>query len=261
MESITRLLEIMKTLRDPIHGSPWDKEQDFSSIAPYTIAEAYEVADAVERNDMGDLCSELGDLLFQVVYHAQLADEKRYFSFEDIVTGVSDKLQQRYPHVFGDQKIKNAKAQSRVWEGLKAQERKKKSKEKFISIIEGVNLNMPSLSRAQKLQSRAATVGFDWNDIQSVFAKIQEEIEEFRGELSVHPDNSKVREELGDLLFTCVNLARHVDIDAEAALRSANHKFETRFRYIEDTLAGQNKGLEGTSLEEMEKLWEAAKTR
>ena len=261
MESIARLLEIMRTLRDPEQGCPWDKEQDFSSIAPCTIEEAYEVADAIERNDVADLCAELGDLLLQVVYHAQMANEKGYFSFEDIVTGINTKLLQRHPHVFGNQQIDSAKAQSRAWEGLKAQERKSKSGGKSTSVIDNVDLNMPSLSRAQKLQSRAATVGFDWNNIQSVFAKMEEEIVELRKELLVHPHNPKIREELGDLLFTCVNLARHMDIDAEAALRSANYKFESRFRYIEDTLAQQNKSLEETSLEEMDKLWEAAKTR
>jgi len=259
MESINRLLEIMKTLRDPEHGCPWDKEQGFSSIAPYTIEEAYEVADAIERNDMGDLCAELGDLLFQVVYHAQIAEEKGSFNFEDIVDGIIIKLLQRHPHVFGDKQIDNAKAQPRAWERFKVQEREIKLNGKYISVIDGVILNMPSLSRAQKIQSRAATVGFDWKDTQSVLEKVNEEITELRRELSDRPDKTRVMEELGDLLFTCVNLARHMDIDAEAALRSANYKFETRFRYIEDMLSEQNKRFEDVSLEELDKLWEAAK--
>ncbi len=261
MKSINRLLEIMRALRDPEHGCPWDKEQEFSSIAPYTIEEAYEVADAIERDNMGDLCAELGDLLFQVVYHAQIAEEKGCFSFEDIVTGIIVKLLQRHPHVFGDKQIDNAKAQSRAWERFKAQERESKSNGKFISVIDGVNLNIPSLSRAQKIQTRAATVGFDWKDAQPVLDKVNEEISEFRRELSDHPDKTKVMEELGDLLFTCVNLARHMDIDAESALRSAIYKFETRFHYIENMLTEQNKRFEDISQEEMDELWEAAKTR
>jgi nucleoside triphosphate diphosphatase len=258
MDTVETLMKIMAVLRDPDKGCPWDLEQDFSSIAPYTIEEAYEVADAIERSDMDSLCSELGDLFFQVIYHAQLAEERGYFRFEDVVRGVNTKLLRRHPHVFGDQQVKDAKTQSRIWEKQKAVERQPE-KDGKTGVIDGVSLNMPALRRAQKLQSRAATVGFDWNDPRLVLDKIVEEIAELKNEISGNMDKNSTREELGDLLFACVNLARHMDIDAEAALRSTNHKFETRFRYIETALAAQNRTLGEATLEEMDRLWEAAK--
>ncbi len=260
MNSMDKLLEIMTTLRDPVKGCPWDWEQDFDSIAPYTIEEAYEVADAIDRKDMQSLRGELGDLLFQVVYHAQLAAEKHCFEFNDVVEGINKKLLQRHPHVFGDETIDNAKAQSQAWEQRKFQERRAVAQDSFVSILAGISLNLPALGRAQKLQLRAAHAGFDWNNIQDVMLKIEEELQELTSELSDPPDQMRLQDELGDLLFSCVNLARHMNIDAESALRAANRKFEQRFRYIEETLHAQYRSLEDTSLKEMDKLWEESKT-
>ncbi len=261
MTQLHKLLDIMQALRDPKLGCPWDKQQDFASIAPYTVEEAYEVADAIERNDMQDLCSELGDLLFQVVYHTQMANEQGLFNFEQVVQGINEKLLDRHPHVFADQAIDDAKAQSRAWEGFKAKERKEKAEAvgETHSVLEGIALNMPALSRAQKLQTRAANVGFDWDEIAPVFAKINEEIVEIQQAIGSEEKQEKFSEELGDLLFACVNLARHLEIDAESALRVANRKFETRFEYIERRLAEQNKSPERVSLQEMDSLWEEAK--
>ena len=257
---MTRLVEIMRTLRDPEKGCPWDREQDFSSIAPYTIEESYEVADAIERDDMKGLCSELGDLLFQVVYHAQLAAEKGHFTFIDVVNTINSKLLERHPHVFGDAKIESASEQSLAWEKLKARERAGNSKENTVtSILEQISLNLPALSRAQKLQSRAAVAGFDWTDIRDVKAKIEEELKELEAELSGIQNKTKIQEEMGDILFACVNLSRHLSIDAESTLRSANRKFENRFRYIEEQLKKQDKTVEQATLDEMETLWQEAK--
>jgi MazG family protein len=261
MHSIDELLEIMATLRDPVKGCPWDREQDFSSIAPYTIEEAYEVADAIERNDMQALCGELGDLLFQVVYHAQLASEKGDFQFKDVVESINAKLLKRHPHVFGNENIESAKAQSQAWEKHKLQERQAATEDHFISILAGININLPALSRAQKLQSRAAHAGFDWNNIRDVMAKIEEELQELKNEIVEHSKQNRLQDELGDLLFSCVNLARHLEIDAESALRGANRKFDQRFRYIEEELHTQQRSLEEVTLEEMDKLWEESKTR
>jgi MazG family protein len=260
MNSMDKLLEIMTTLRDPVKGCPWDREQDFSSIAPYTIEEAYEVADAIDRNDMQSLRGELGDLLFQVVYHAQLAAEKNCFEFNDVVEGINKKLQQRHPHVFGNETVDNAKAQSQAWEQQKLQERRAAAQDAFVSILAGISLNLPALGRAQKIQLRAAHAGFDWNNIRDVMLKIEEEIKELTSELSGLTDPMRLQDELGDLLFSCVNLARHMDIDAESALRAANRKFEQRFRYIEESLHAQHRSLEDASLEEMDRLWEESKS-
>jgi len=259
MNAMDKLLEIMSTLRDPVKGCPWDREQDFSSIAPYTIEEAYEVADAIDRNDMQSLRGELGDLLFQVVYHAQLAAEKNCFEFKDVVEGINRKLQQRHPHVFGNETIENAKAQSQAWEQQKLQERRLAAQDVFVSILAGISLNLPALGRAQKLQLRAAHAGFDWHNIQDVMLKVEEELQELTSEMSGKNDPMRLREELGDLLFSCVNLARHMEIDAESALRTANRKFEQRFRYVEENLQAQQRSLEDASLEEKDKLWDESK--
>jgi len=261
MNSIDKLLEIMTTLRDPVKGCPWDREQDFSSIAPYTIEEAYEVADAIDRNDMNSLRGELGDLLFQVVYHAQLASEKGDFQFKDVVESINAKLLKRHPHVFGNEKIESAKTQSQAWEKHKLQERKAAAQDSFASLLAGISTNLPALSRAQKIQSRAAHAGFDWNNIRDVMAKIEEEILELKNELVEQSNQDRLQDELGDLLFSCVNLARHLEIDAESALRGANRKFEKRFRFIEEKLQAQQRTLEEATLEEMDKLWEESKTR
>jgi ATP diphosphatase len=259
MNSINELLAIMAALRDPETGCPWDREQDFSSIAPYTIEEAYEVADAIERKDMVSLCGELGDLLFQVVYHAQLAAEKGYFEFRDVVESIKTKLLQRHPHVFGNEVIESAKAQSQAWEQHKLVERQAAAEDAFISILAGISNNLPALSRAQKLQARAAHAGFDWNNIQDVVARIEEELLELKDEIREQSDRQRLQDETGDLLFSCVNLARHLEIDAESALRGCNRKFERRFRYIEEKLRARKQCLEEATTEEMDELWEESK--
>lgn len=257
MESVVKLLEIMSELRDPDTGCPWDREQDFKSIASYTLEEAYEVVDAIDRNDMQHLCVELGDLLFQVVYHAQMAREKGWFDFNDVVETINHKLLERHPHVFGNEKITNAREQSQVWEINKIREQR--GADGAAGILADISPNLPALARARKLQLRAATVGFDWSDVPAVQTKLAEEIQELSVEIARQDSKFKIEDELGDLLFSCVNLARHLGIDAESALRKANIKFENRFGYIEQKLARQGKSPEQASLEEMDKLWEEAK--
>jgi ATP diphosphatase len=262
MDQINKLLEIMKSLRDPENGCPWDLEQNFSTIAPYTLEEAYEVADAISRDDMNDLCSELGDLLFQVIYHSQLADEQDAFNFEDVTSKINEKLIRRHPHVFGESKITDAKAQSISWEVIKRQERSEAKADTVHDngLLGGINKAMPALARAQKLQNRAATVGFDWSDIQAVLDKIKEEFDEVEAEINSEPrDTKKIEDEIGDLIFSCVNLARHFQIDSESALRKTNEKFETRFAFIESSLAEQGSDLSQATLEIMDELWNESK--
>jgi ATP diphosphatase len=267
MEQMNQLLEIMKSLRDPDSGCPWDVEQKFSTIAPYTIEEAYEVADAIARDDMDGLCSELGDLLFQVVYHSQLADEQGFFNFSEVTEKINKKMIRRHPHVFADSEITDAKAQSIAWEAIKTQERLnnqgKEGQDEVLQqekLLDGINQAMPSLARAQKLQDRAATVGFDWNETRAVVDKIKEELMEVEEEINSETRNEqKIEDEIGDLLFACVNLARHFKIDSEAAVRKTNKKFERRFAYIEESLRDQGKGLRDATLEIMDKLWDEAK--
>ena len=259
---MNQLLEIMKSLRNPDSGCPWDIEQKFSTIAPYTVEEAYEVADAIARDDMGELCSELGDLLFQVVYHSQMADEKGLFNFRDVTENINEKLIRRHPHVFGDSEIADAAAQSMAWEVIKKQERSEKQGKAGLEqgLLSGINQAMPALARAQKLQSRAATVGFDWNETQTVLDKIKEELEEVEEEINSETQNvEKIEDEIGDLLFTCVNLARHFHIDSESAVRKTNRKFERRFAYIEHSLMEQGTDMQDATLEIMDKLWDEAK--
>ncbi len=260
MSGIARLLEIMRRLRDPKGGCPWDREQDFTSIAPYTIEEAYEVAEAIDKNDMATLRDELGDLLLQVVYHAQMADELDHFTFADVAAGISEKMVRRHPHVFGEAAVGDAKAQTKAWEAEKAAERREKrggGGEAGASVLEGVARSLPALLRAEKLQKRAARVGFDWPEREGVFAKIAEETAELKAELA--KEAPEPREEMGDLLFACVNLARHLGVDAEAALRAANAKFERRFRRMETLLEVTGEASEGAPLERLEVLWEQAK--
>jgi len=254
---IEKLLEIMTRLRDPESGCPWDIEQNFRTIAPYTIEEGYEVADAIERGDMTALQEELGDLLFQVVYHAEMAREEGVFDFADVVAAVSDKMMRRHPHVFaGENGIESAEAQTRAWEDHKAAERDDKGH----SILEDVPVALPALLRAEKLQKRAARVGFDWPEVAQVLDKIEEEIAELRAEVSMTPAPSeKIRDELGDLLFALVNLARWLKVDPEDALRGTNAKFVRRFRFIEQELERHGKSPEEVSLDEMEALWHRAK--
>lgn len=253
---LPRLLEIMRRLRDPESGCPWDIEQDFSTIAPYTIEEAYEVADAIERQDWAELKGELGDLLFQSVFHAQMAEEAGLFSFDDVANTMSDKMVARHPHVFGDEsRDKSPEQQTRDWEAIKAAERAEKAQK---GALDGVAIGLPALLRAYKLQKRAARVGFDWPETTQVLDKIAEEARELveaRETLTQH----EVEEEMGDLLFVMVNLARHLDVEPEAALRKANAKFTRRFKSIEAALAANGKTASDSDLEEMDALWEAAK--
>ena len=258
-KDIKTLLEIMARLRDPENGCPWDIEQDFKSIAPYTIEEGYEVADAIERGDMAALKDELGDLLFQVVYHAQMAKEAGLFGFDDVVAAISGKMVRRHPHVFGDESgIKDASQQTEAWEAHKARERENKGH----SVLDDVPLALPALLRGQKLQKRAARVGFDWPEAKQVLDKIAEEIAELRAEMDKNPPKKdNVQSEMGDLLFACVNLARHLGVDAEDALRGTNSKFIQRFQYIEEKLSGEKRDINKVSLEELEALWNKAKEK
>ena len=257
--SIERLLDIMARLRDPSGGCPWDIEQNYRSIVPHTIEEAYEVADAIERGDLVGLRDELGDLLFQVVFYAQMAREDGSFDFEAVVRGICEKMIARHPHVFGDTEIATAEAQTLAWESRKAEERKARSGDLPLSALDGVALPLPAATRAVKLQKRAARVGFDWPDPQQVIAKIEEEIAEVRAEIVEDPDQDRLEDEIGDMLFACVNLARKLNIDPEQALRRCNAKFERRFRSVERGLAERGKSADQATLEEMEDLWVSAK--
>lgn len=251
-----RLRAIMAALRDPDHGCPWDIEQDFGTIAPYTIEEAYEVADAIERCAWSELRDELGDLLLQAVFHAQIADDKGLFDFDDVANGISDKMVARHPHVFGEEsRDKSAEQQTRDWEAVKAAERAANAQ---TGVLDGVAVGLPALMRAVKLQKRAARVGFDWPDASHVLDKITEEAAELREAAdTLGPD--KVEEEFGDLLFVMANMARHMKVDPEQALRRANAKFTRRFERIEALLAERDKRPEESDLQEMDALWDQAK--
>jgi ATP diphosphatase len=242
VNDIGKLLDIMRRLRDPQKGCPWDIEQSFHSIAPYTVEEAYEVADAIERGDIKDLADELGDLLFQVVFHSQIATEQGLFQFDDVVKAICEKLVRRHPHVFADENIKSAEEQTLAWEEHKARERQ--SSDKYHSVLDGIAKTLPGLTRAAKLQKRAAKVGFDWNTVQPIFDK-----------LSTQPSWARVEEELGDLLFTVVNIARHIQIDPELAMRRANAKFEARFNNMENAIERAGKKLGKLSSEQLEDYW------
>ena len=260
MSAIEQLLEIMRRLRDPQAGCPWDLEQTYRTLVPYTLEEAYEVADAIEQDDLEHLPDELGDLLFQVVFYAQIGQEEGRFDFEQVVQGISDKLVRRHPHVFADVEIESAEAQTQAWEEHKRQERDRKAASGQASTLDGVSLALPALVRAAKLQRRAARVGFDWPDIEGVIAKVKEELAELETELQAKATPEALAEELGDLLFSCVNLARHLNIEPEAVLRTANLKFEQRFRHVEAELQASG-GIEQATLQEMDAAWEAAKRR
>jgi MazG family protein len=257
--AIARLLWVMARLRDPDGGCPWDLEQDFSTIAPYTIEEAYEVADAIARGDLEHLKDELGDLLLQVVYHAQMAKEAGLFDFEGVAASIADKMIRRHPHVFGAASVADAPTQSHAWEAAKSREREDKAGERH-RVLDDVPLALPALVRATKLQKRAARVGFDWPEAAQVLDKIEEEIAELRAELA-QANADRLSDEIGDLLFAAVNLARHLGVDAESSLRQSNAKFERRFGRIEDALRARGQRLEDASLDEMEALWQAAKRR
>jgi MazG family protein len=253
---IDRLLAIMARLRDPERGCPWDREQNFGTIAPYTIEEAYEVADAIERGDMAALKDELGDLLFQVVFHARMAEEAGLFAFDDVAEAIADKMERRHPHVFGDADIASVAAQNEAWEAHKAAERQASGG--AASVLDGVALALPALLRAAKISRRAARIGFDWPDARAVIPKLAEEIAELQDELDQGANAAALDEEMGDLLFAAVNLARKLDIEPETALRHATAKFERRFRWVEALAA--ERGV-GRDLDTLEALWREVKTQ
>ena len=256
------LLAIMAKLRAPDGGCPWDVAQTFRSIAPYTIEEAYEVADAIARDDLPAVKDELGDLLFQVVFHARMAEEAGQFAFEDVVTAICDKMVRRHPRVFGDGHVTDADAQTAAWEAMKAVERSATARESGgrASVLDNIPANLPAMKQAEKMQKRAARVGFDWNEARDVLGKVREELEEVEVELESGTLRENLAEEVGDLLFACVNLARKAGVEPGMALRRANLKFDRRFRRIEDLLAAEGRTPEQATLEEMETLWTRAKT-
>ena len=258
MSSIEKLLEVMAKLRDREGGCPWDVRQDFSSIAPYTIEEAYEVADAIARADLPALRGELGDLLFQVVFHARMAEEMGAFDFEDVAAGIVDKMLRRHPHVFGTPAERRRGAVSGSWERIKAEERQEAGS--TTGTLDGIAQGLPALKRAQKLGRRAAGVGFDWPDGDGPKSKVLEELEEL-DEASGEHDPASTAEELGDLLFAVVNLARHLDVDAEQALAAANRKFERRFRTMEEAIVAEGKSPRDLPIAVLEQYWQQAKLR
>jgi nucleoside triphosphate diphosphatase len=256
--SIDQLLSIMARLRDPEHGCPWDVQQDFDSIAAYTIEEAYEVADAIDRRDMDDLKDELGDLLLQVVFHARMAEEAGHFDFSDVAAAISDKMVRRHPHVFADASYADAEEQTRAWEAIKAAERKDKG-EDDTSALAGIARGLPDYKRATKLQKRAAAVGFDWPDHRPVLDKLDEELDEVRAEFDQGGSTERLEDEIGDLLFVMVNLARHAKVDFSRALRRANLKFERRFRRMEAIAAAEGRPMADRDLADQEGLWQQVK--
>ena len=269
---IQRLLEIMARLRDPQGGCPWDVQQTFASIAPYTIEEAYEVADAIDRDDFDDLRDELGDLLLQVVFHARMAEEAGHFAFSDVVAAICEKMQRRHPHVFAGTTVENVAAQTREWEQHKRRKREARAgdadgENEDTSALAGIPRGLPEWQRALKLQKRAASVGFDWPDVTPVFDKLHEELDEVRAELRARDacvaepaaNHERIEDEIGDVLFVCANLARHAKIDTGTALRRANAKFERRFRRMEQMATADGTQLSSMSLEQQDRYWNRAK--
>nr|WP_170185831.1 nucleoside triphosphate pyrophosphohydrolase [Pseudoxanthomonas dokdonensis] len=260
---VEALLDIMARLRNPDGGCPWDLQQDFASIAPYTIEEAYEVADAIDRGDLADLKDELGDLLLQVVFHARMAEEAGAFDFGDVVAAICDKMVRRHPHVFADAQVDDAQAQTASWEAIKQAERAASGKQDD-SALAGISRGLPEWQRALKLQSRAARVGFDWPGAEPVIAKLHEEIEEVRAEFArgpVEANQDRLQDEIGDLLFVAANLARHAKVDVGAAMRHANHKFERRFRAMEQLASDHQTDLQSLDLAAQEAYWQQVKQR
>ncbi|MEQ5169275.1 nucleoside triphosphate pyrophosphohydrolase [Proteus terrae] len=254
---IFRLLEIMAQLRDPYTGCEWDKVQTFDTIAPYTLEETYEVLDAITRKDFTDLKEELGDLLYQVVFYSRMAQEQKLFDFNDVCDAISNKLERRHPHIFASESENNLSTEKHRWEKLKAQEREAKAQ---FSLLDDIPATLPALMKAEKIQKRCASVGFDWNELEPVLGKVFEEIDEVMAEVKKTPqDASKIEDELGDLLFSVVNLSRHLKQKPEQALNRACRKFEQRFRFVEKTLSEDGIGIENASLEEMEICWQKAK--
>lgn len=259
MTPLNRLLSIMQTLRDPERGCPWDRQQTFASIAPYTLEETYEVIDAIQREDFADLRGELGDLLFQVVFYAQMADEQQRFNFDDVCNAISDKLERRHPHIFGDVTADSTAQVLKNWEAIKHSERTEKAQH---SVLDDIPKALPALMRAQKIQKRCSTVGFDWNALGPVLDKVHEEIDEVVHEAQQAViDNARLEEEIGDLLFATVNLSRHLGSKAETALQKANDKFERRFRQVESIIASQGLSMQEATLDQMEAAWQQVKTR
>lgn len=256
---IDRLRDVMAALRDPATGCPWDREQTFVTIAPYTIEEAYEVAEAIAGGDMGELREELGDLLFQVVYHARIAEERGAFDFDDVATTVADKMVRRHPHVFGERSASNAEDVSGIWEDVKRRERAEKSRPEPASALDDVPLALPGLTRAWKLHRKATRAGFDWSDTASLFAKIREELDELEAEIAGGEPPERIADELGDVLFTVVRLAGFARQDPEAAMRGAQRKFIRRFKYMEARLHAQGRQVSDAAMDELEALWRAAK--
>ncbi|HKR87091.1 MAG TPA: nucleoside triphosphate pyrophosphohydrolase [Phenylobacterium sp.] len=256
LSPMERLLAIMARLRDPAAGCPWDQEQTFATIAPYTVEEAYEVADAIERGDLADLKDELGDLLLQVVFHSRMAEEQGAFAFDDVAQAINDKMIRRHPHVFGEESYASLADQKAGWETLKAEERDLKGR--AASLLDDVPVSLPALTRAVKLSKRAARVGFVWPSVKEVMEKLHEEVAELESELAAG-DVEKARQEMGDVLFVVANLARTLDVDPEDSLRFANAKFARRFRYIEAKLSERGKTPEQSDLAEMDALWDEAK--
>ncbi|PIE83222.1 MAG: nucleoside triphosphate pyrophosphohydrolase [Candidatus Contendobacter odensis] len=260
MREMAALLELMARLRDPVNGCPWDRQQSYATIVPHTLEEAYEVADAVAREDWAELRDELGDLLFQVVFYAQIACEEGRFDFHEIAGGIVEKMIRRHPHVFADEHYADATEQTVAWENIKAAEKAGRGKIPT-STLDGVPLALPALIRAVKLQRKAAKAGFDWHQVEPVLAKIEEELAEIRHEMANDSPPERLSDELGDVLFAIVNLARHLKIDPEMALRGTNSKFERRFQYIEKQLAEKGQTPKNVTLAEMDMLWEQAKLK
>ena len=257
MDNLQKLLDIMAQLRDPKDGCAWDVEQTFETIAPYTVEEAYEVAEAIDNNDMESLKDELGDLMFQAVFHARMAEEAGYFNFSDVIDAISDKMIRRHPHVFGDENYRDAEEQTVAWEEQKARERAEKKQK---SILDGVTVGLPALTRAVKLQKRAARVGFDWPSTSGVIDKLNEEMLELSEELIADKqDQEKIEEEFGDMMFVYANLARHLKIDPEQALKKANNKFTRRFNKIEQETVNKESSFGQYSLNELVEFWQQAK--
>ncbi len=257
--SMQDLLALMQQLRDPENGCPWDKKQTLQSLTAYTIEEAYEVVDSIEQNDLSGLKSELGDLLFQVVFYAQLAQEQGLFNFQDVVSTISEKLVRRHPHVFAGKEFTDSAAVSANWEAEKAKERQEKDAQ-ATSILDDIPHNLPALMRANKIQKRCATVGFDWHELPPVIEKIHEELDEVMAEINrAHYDKAALGEELGDLLFANVNLVRHLGFEPEKILRAGNHKFERRFRAVEHIIQSQGRSVKECSLDELEAVWQQVK--
>jgi len=261
LANTSKLLQIMAQLRHPEEGCPWDREQDFHILIPYTIEEAYEVADAIERNDLEDLRYELGDLLLQVVFHSRLAEEQGLFDFEQVAEGICEKLVRRHPHVFADDRFKNDQQRRQAWEDAKAKERQSKSRsEQPDSALSGIAINLPALVQCEKIQNRAASHGFDWPEVLPVFAKVHEELEEVR-EAWQEADQAHIQEEIGDLLLVAVNLARHLKVNPEIALKESNKKFSRRFQYIEEKVRDSGREMRDCKLAELDALWDEAKLK